>query len=273
MQATGNEEILLTIVPGYIENTVCIVFVSIKKNLYSFSNETYTARSIALKRAQALSINSSTIVSLRGDIPGVFVARQKRSVRIRDRFINVGVEALNENRLKDLTVADLCQRSGNSVGAFYTRFQDKDAFFRALRVYTIESLEHEVISRFDHQSLTGNDAHEVLEKLVDLMVDIFTSRFRGVLRESLLLILEPNDPWAPMRESALKIVSVLQQSLEHAYPNQSIDDTHTRCRFCFQLIVGALQNDLVNDYHVFTTKDQSLRNGLKEAVCAYMDKK
>ncbi len=219
---------------------------------------------------KAQSINTTTTVFLTDNVPGVFAARQKRSIRIRDSFINVGVEALNECRLKDLTVADLCQRSGNSVGAFYTRFQDKEAFFRALRVNTIESLEYEVIARFNRESLAGQSAREVLEQLVDLMVDIFTSRFRGVLRESLVLILEPNDPWAPMRESALKIVSVLQESLSQAYPDRPVTQINTRCRFCFQLIVGALQNDLVNDYHVFTTKDQSLRNGLKDAICAYM---
>lgn len=210
------------------------------------------------------------VVSLRGDIPGVYAARQKRSVRIRDSFINVGVEALNDTRLSDLTIAELCHRSGNSVGAFYTRFQDKEAYFRALRVFTIESHDQEAISRFNIDSLNDSSAKEILEKLVNLMVDIFTSRFRGVLRESLVLILEPDDPWAPMRGSALKIVSILQESLADAFPQQTATETSTRCRFCFQLIVGALQNDLVNDYHVYTTRDNSLRDGLKEAVCAYM---
>lgn len=210
------------------------------------------------------------VVSLGGDIPGVFAARQKRSVRIRDGFINVGVEALNDTRLSELTVAELCHRSGNSVGAFYTRFRDKNAYFRALRSYTIESHDQEALSRFNKEVLQKCDAKETLEQLVDLMVDIFTSRFRGVLRESLVLILEPDDPWAPMRSSALKIVSVLQESLLDAFPQYTTAETNTRCRFCFQLIVGALQNDLVNDYHVYTTHDDSLRHGLKEAVCAYM---
>ncbi len=216
----------------------------------------------------ALKTEHSAVVTLSGDIPGVFEARQKRSVRIRDSFINVGVEALNEIRLKDLTVAALCQRSGNSVGAFYTRFQDKDAYFRAVRGFTIESLEQEALVRFSVDSLQGVGSKEILHLLVDLMVDIFTSRFRGVLRESLVLILEPDDPWAPMRGSALKIVSILQEGLADTSSERT--DTDIRCRFCFQLIVGALQNDLVNDYHVFTTKDSSLRRGLKEAVCAYM---
>jgi len=212
----------------------------------------------------------SAVVSLSGDIPGVFAAKQKRSVRIRDSFINVGVEALNDTRLRDLTIAELCHRSGNSVGAFYTRFQDKDAYFRALRGSAIDANDLQAATQFNLEILKGCDATSILEKLVDLLVDVFTGRFRGVLRESLVLILEPDDPWAPMRSSAQKIVETLQLSLVSAFPHSTAAETNIQCRFCFQLIVGTLQNDLINDYHVFTTKDDSLRNGLKKAVCAYM---
>ena len=204
------------------------------------------------------------------DIRGVFEARQKRSVRIRDSFINAGVEALNEMRFVDLKISALAESSGNSVGSFYTRFQDKDAFFRALRVFTIKSLEQELVAGFRFESLTGRDPKQVLDRLVDLMRDIFISRFRGVLRESLLRILEPDDPWAPMRGSADKIVAVLHESLANSFPGSTEEDTKTRLSFCFQMIVGVFQNDLVNDYHVFTTRDETLCDGLKEAVCAYM---
>ncbi len=209
-------------------------------------------------------------VSISENIPGVFAARQKRSVRIRDGFIDAGVEALNEMRFSDLRVSDLAADSGNSVGSFYTRFQDKDAFFRALGAFTIESLDRELIDRFTIEALSPVGRDEGLEKLVDLLADIFISRFRGVLRESLLRILEPDDPWAPMRASARRIIILLHEGMGAAYPEYSKEETKIRLSFCFQIIVGVLQNDLVNDYHVFSTRDQSIRKGLKEAVCSYM---
>lgn len=213
---------------------------------------------------------ASAELSICGNIPGVFDARQKRSVRIRDSFIDAGVDLLNSTRLEDLSVSELAKSSGNSVGGFYTRFKDKDAYFRALRAFTIQSLENDFIADFNNDSLKGQHPEIVLGKLVDLMLNLFTSRYRGVLRESLILILEPDDPWAPMRESAQKIITVLQLSLSEAFPDRSSDETDTQLRFCFQLIVGTLQNDLINNYHVFTTKDDSLRIGLKQAVCRYM---
>lgn len=215
-------------------------------------------------------IGQSAVISINGDIPGVFAANQKRSVSIRDSFIKVGVEALNDIRLRDLTVADLCNRGGHSVGAFYTRFEDKDAFFRALRVAAIDANDQLAAERFTLELLNGCDARETIEKLVDLLVDIFVGPYRGVLRESFVLILEPDDPWAPMRRSALKLVETMQQHLADAFLDNTVEETNIQCRFCFQLIAGSLQNDLINDYHVFSTKDDSLRGALKQAACAYM---
>lgn len=114
------------------------------------------------------------------------------------------------------------------------------------------------------------EAEEALDELVDLMSDLFTGPIRGVLRESLLRILEPDDPWAPMRDSAREIMRNYRKACASQFPAFDEEETKTRLSFCFQLIVGALQNDLVNDYHVFSTKDQSLRTGLKDAVRGYM---
>ncbi|MDB4223857.1 hypothetical protein N9850_08790 [Granulosicoccus sp.] len=209
-------------------------------------------------------------ISISDDIPGVFSARQKRSVRIRDSFIVVGVDALNQKRLDDLTISELSRSSGNSVGGFYTRFKDKNAYFRALRVFTLHSLEKDHIADFATLAQSGLPELDLLDALVDLMVDIFTSRYRGVLRETLLKILDSEDPWAPMRESAVNIVNIVQANLDESFTGQSIEIEQTRLRFCFQMIVGVLQNDLVNDYHVHTTRDDSIRLALKDVVRAYM---
>lgn len=209
-------------------------------------------------------------LDISNDIPGVFDAKQERSVRIRDAFINAGVDALNSTRFGDLKITALAEASMNSVGSFYTRFKDKDAYFRALRVHAIDMLDQEIGARFSAERLAAVPPHEALEMLVDLMGDIFCSRFRGVLREALLRILEPDDPWAPMRDSARRIVAELHAGLKDAFPDFPPEEARRRLSFCFQMIVGVLQNDLVNDYHVFSTRDQSIRTGLKDAVCSYM---
>lgn len=204
------------------------------------------------------------------EIPGVYAAKQKRSVRIRDTYIQVGAKLLNSSRFKELTVSNLAHECGYSVGSFYTRFQDKEVYFLALRSEAIAASNALVDERLGDGNLDHLAPGQGLDELVDLLFDIFTSTWRGVLRESLLRILEPDDPWAPMRDAARRIIRYYQNAFANRFEAFSEEETLIRLRFCFQLIVGALQNDLVNDYHVFTTRDQSLRRGLKEAVRAYM---
>ena len=205
-----------------------------------------------------------------GDIPGVYTARQKRSVRIRDAYVSAGVELLNTTRFKDLKVADLAAHAGCSVGSFYTRFRDQEGFFLALRSAAVNSFTGIINERVAPDRLATLSTGDSLDEMVDLMGDLFTAPWRGVLRESLLRILEPDDPWAPMRAAAQSIIEAYHNALASRPELFGPEETRTRLRFCFQLIVGALQNELVNDYHVFSTRDESLRDGLKEAVRRYM---
>ena len=204
------------------------------------------------------------------DIPGVLPAKQKRSRIIRDKYLEAGCELLNERRFSDLRIPELAAKCGYSVGSFYTRFEDKESYFRALRSAAMVSCNAEIRRRVSMDQLYEMTPAQALDELVDLMADLFAGPLRGILRESLLRILEPDDPWAPMRDSARSIMRNYRRVLASEFSGYDEEEAKTRLSFCFQLVVGVLQNDLVNDYHVFSTRDESLRSGLKEAVRTYM---
>lgn len=203
-------------------------------------------------------------------IEGVFEARQDRSRRSRDAFIESGIALLNNRRFSDLKVSDLARHSGRSVGSFYKRFEDKQAFFRALQAATVARDQKIIQSRLAPERLNSLSPTEVLNELVDTLADIFSSEVRGVLRESLLRILEPEDGWAPMRQSGRDIQQRIVNRLKSSYPEMSEVQAERKLRFCYQIIVGVLQNDLLNDYHVVSTADRSVRMALKAVVADHM---
>ncbi len=204
------------------------------------------------------------------EIPGVFKAHQTRSVKSRDDFINAGIDALNRLRLDELKIAELAKVSNNSVGSFYTRFQDKEAYFRALRAHTSDGINREFNVIFTAKKLQAMSVGDALDALVDLIGAIFASKYRGVLRETYLRIMDEDDPWAPIRVSAKQTLASLQDGLRDAFPQYGAAETETRLSFCFQLIVGVLQNDLINNYHVYKLEDGTVLSGLKETLRAYM---
>ena len=66
------------------------------------------------------------------DLPGVTPSRQKRSRETTAALIQAGAEMLRTHSLAELSIEALCRQVGATVGAFYSRFESKDAYFNAL---------------------------------------------------------------------------------------------------------------------------------------------
>lgn len=59
---------------------------------------------------------------------GTKPARQERSRQTRDRLVAALDNCLREKPFADITIAELAETAGLSVGAIYRRFENKDAF-------------------------------------------------------------------------------------------------------------------------------------------------
>ena len=215
-------------------------------------------------------ILSSEVPEVQATLVGVHKTAQDRSRKSRDEFIESGFILLKDMRFSDLTVSGLAKHCGRSVGAFYKRFEDKEGFFRALQFAAVERNQKIIRARLADAPLANLSAAEVLNALVDTLSDIFSSEVRGVLRESLLRVREPEDGWAPMRDSGRVIQQTVVDRLKSEYPHLSEADAERKLRFCYQIVVGVLQNDLVNDFHTFSTKDKSISTALKATVNDHM---
>ena len=66
------------------------------------------------------------------DLPGVAPSRQKRSRETTLALLKAGAEMLRRRSLAELSIEALCAEVGATVGAFYSRFESKDAYFNAL---------------------------------------------------------------------------------------------------------------------------------------------
>jgi AcrR family transcriptional regulator len=64
--------------------------------------------------------------------------RQARSQLTLGRLLDAAEGLLEEKSWEDASVAEIARRAGSSVGAFYTRFKDKDALLAALHERFIE---------------------------------------------------------------------------------------------------------------------------------------
>jgi AcrR family transcriptional regulator len=66
------------------------------------------------------------------DFPGVTPSRQKRSRETTLALLKAGAEMLRTHSLAELSIEALCREVGATVGAFYSRFDSKEAYFNVL---------------------------------------------------------------------------------------------------------------------------------------------
>ena len=171
---------------------------------------------------------------------GVVAIRQKRSQITYDKLIEAAF-ALMLNRAWDaVPVAEIAERAGYSVGAFYARFKNKDEFQNALmQRYTqdrLRRLEEQFSSTPDDQLLTAY-FHDVVDRL-------WRNRFfwRAVLFRSI----QDTEFWKPFRHIGQIIGDKL---IERACRRIGRPLTHSEemdIRFAIQVTNGAINNVMIN---------------------------
>ena len=78
-------------------------------------------------------------------IPRFRPPQQTRSQETLDRILNAAERVLEEKSFTEATLAEIMERAGVTVGAFYRRFPDKDALLHLLD----ERFFHEMQQRAD----------------------------------------------------------------------------------------------------------------------------
>lgn len=97
--------------------------------------------------------------------------RQARSRATLDRLLGAAQELLAEERFDAATVHEIVRRAGSSVGAFYSRFPDKDAFVQCFdeRCFAFAQALWETF--FNSAAWRGSSLEEALCSLVRVMVE------------------------------------------------------------------------------------------------------
>jgi len=107
--------------------------------------------------------------------------QQARSQETLERLLDAAEHLVAEKGFEDTGVAEVARRAGSSVGAFYARFQDKDALLHAL----YERYQQEAIATTDAalEPARWADARiaEILEAVVRFLVSLYREQV-GLIR-------------------------------------------------------------------------------------------
>ncbi len=166
--------------------------------------------------------------------------RQKRGQVTYDALLATAFAMLEHKDCVEISVAELAQKAGYSVGAFYARFRSKDELFDALVLQHAQN-RREVRRR---QFATANDA-TLLHELLNETVHYYWGR-RRFWRAALIRSIREPEFWTPMRKLSHEFADALLARFRARAGRALTSREEANVRFAVQLAFGLINNTILN---------------------------
>ncbi len=203
-----------------------------------------------------------------GLLPEVKPGVQERSVRTAQALVDAGLRLLEHRVFEAISLEDLCEEAGVTIGAFYGRFEDKKSYFRVLQRVT--SLRSQVaFNEFNARIHAAKepDLQTVCEALTLWIVGRYQTNagiYRSALRQA------ADGSWEPFRQLGdmyrKELVALLVPLVTHVDESQRA----LRVQAAYQMLVGTLVHATLNDPGPLRFQDQAMTRELTRMVLAYL---
>jgi AcrR family transcriptional regulator len=115
--------------------------------------------------------------------------KQRRSQESLERILDAAETLIRERGFDNMTIAEVVQRSGSSVGSLYGRFQDKLALLRAVQVRYHARVENAIAAEFDGDSPRDECLEDAAGRCVRVLCDYLLHEpelFRAFILQAVL---------------------------------------------------------------------------------------
>lgn len=196
-------------------------------------------------------------------------AYQTRSREQRDRLLKAGERAFAAHGFWRTHVTDITRRAGCSVGSFYRRFQDKEAFFMALQADMAARAEANITRFFDDPARGSESLEQLFTQLAGNTARTMR-RIEGYYRALFELSLRGgHDVWPPMRRlEALQADHVVR--LAQARGLALGEGAHDRAQLAIRVMSGHLAAALLHGPGPWTAEDPVLHAEMGRLVVRYL---
>jgi AcrR family transcriptional regulator len=177
------------------------------------------------------------------DLPGVLPTQQRRSQETTVALLEAAAVMLRERSLDELSIEDLCKRVGVTIGAFYGRFESKDAFFSALMSLAARKALAAVAAAVADEDNVGTGLEEACRRVVEVAVEV-VRRNVGVVRAASQYESIYPERWGTVRATGRAMVD-LAMPLLLARMGRGRGRAAAKTRsigFAFQMMFGTLIN-------------------------------
>jgi AcrR family transcriptional regulator len=166
--------------------------------------------------------------------------RQKRGQVTYDALIETCFDLLREKEFDQISIAELAQKAGYSVGAFYARFHSKDELFDAMVQQHVQNRR-----KVRQRQFEGTNDAGLLHELLDETVRYYWGR-RRFWRACLIRSIREPAFWTPMRKLSHEFADALLGRLRDRAGRALTSAEDANVRFAVQLAFGLINNTILN---------------------------
>jgi AcrR family transcriptional regulator len=195
------------------------------------------------------------------DFPGVTPSRQKRSREMTAALLEAGADMLRTRSLAELSIEALCTKIGATVGAFYSRFESKDAYFNALIELAARDGARTLSAMTTNAALKDTSLAELCRLLVGGIIG-WMRNHEGVLRAALQHDDTRPDRWTTFKGLARASVAGATPALLRAMGKGRAAAKTRGIAFGFQVVLGTLVNAILNDPGPLSLHDREMEDRL-----------
>ncbi len=196
-------------------------------------------------------------------------AYQQRSRQQRDRLLKAGERVFAEKGFWQAHVADIAKRAGCSVGSFYRRFQDKEAFFFSLQTDMAAHAETNIARFFDDPACLTDPLAEVFARLVRNTARTMTG-IEGYYRALFELSLRGHDVWPPMRRIEILEAERITDLLRRRGVQMDEAGFKTRAHLAIRGVHGQIISAMLHGPGPFATDDPRMHAELALLLVRYL---
>ncbi|WP_346784158.1 TetR/AcrR family transcriptional regulator [Aurantiacibacter flavus] len=185
------------------------------------------------------------ISRLSADSAGALCVRppvQKRGLRTHDRFMSAATQLARTKDFDDISIRELSDAAGCSIGSFYHRFGSKDVLFAAL-IYNMLEKRREGVDRTFAETATAD--------LPEAMARGALANYRehaGLLRTAMRYHLAGKDIWKPIIAFGRYVSGRYFERLAAERQTPLSRDEISRLEFVFLWLHGHLTTSLAHAY-------------------------
>lgn len=202
-------------------------------------------------------------------IEGVMPTQQARSGATMLALLRAGRQALEQGGLDNMTISEIARSAGTSVGAFYGRFENKEAFFAAVQTMVISEIEVDFDAMFEALERDEVDVVEMLHAISVFWVGLFRSN-RGLYQAAFKHASAQPGVWTPFKRLGYKASGMI---VEHVLPRlrqMGLATEEVQIRMAMQFANGLLINSVINDPGPVKLDDPDMEVHVARFLCTFL---